>query len=258
MTTLLEINKNAQTWLIVQQILTILYDSMHFFDPSLSWPADLLKTPPPDMLIIRSDKLDLSGYPWQQTQKSSIPWSHYVAPKEEDTFIHMLFLQAQSSRLDYDNMSRFLQYHADNGDKVLQYHLHLPVLRSSSVLNGEHLARQFLDSLLEGRLPVIVCHFTGADGTRNELGGPSEVLYSLDETTRLAAGHDASWHNLKVKAYTMDVYDSSDGDGSRFGEAIKAMDEVNSSSDFTASKSALHDLKLFIVASAGHAKHSSV
>lgn len=258
MTTLLEINKNVQTWLIVQQILPILYDSMHFFDPSLSWPADLLEATPPDMLIIKSDKLDLPECPWQQTQKWSTPWCHYVAPKEEDTFIHMLFLQAYSSRLDYDNMSRFLQYHADNGDKVLRYHLQSAKLRSSSVLNGEDLARQFLDSLLEGRLPVIVCHSTSVDGARNELGDPSEVLYSLDETTRFAAGYNASWHNLKVKAYTVNVYDSNAGDESRFSEAIEAKDRVNSSPDFTASTSALHGFKLFIVASAGYSKHSSV
>lgn len=95
---------------------------MHLFDPSLSWPSNLLATPIPDMLLIRSQSFDLLQCPWKKEEDWSSQWSHYVAPEEASEFLHMIFFDSEAaSNSETTSLSEFLTSFRSDGSQVCRY-----------------------------------------------------------------------------------------------------------------------------------------
>lgn len=73
---------------------------MHFFDPTLDWPKDLLDPPVPDLFVVQSKVSLDSNPPWNDSSGSSswnTPWIEYAALDREERFISMTFFNTRSA-----------------------------------------------------------------------------------------------------------------------------------------------------------------
>lgn len=72
---------------------------MHFFDPTLDWPKDLLEETVPDLIVVRSKSLLNANALWNQSSGNAswtTPWIQYAVADDGEDFLNMIFFDSQS------------------------------------------------------------------------------------------------------------------------------------------------------------------
>jgi len=84
---------------------------MHYFDPTMDWPMDLLPSGVPDLLVVRSHNLHDGGAPWNGVGGQncwSTGWIQYASADGEQGFIIMTFFnQAAVTEDDKHQFDRY-------------------------------------------------------------------------------------------------------------------------------------------------------
>lgn len=111
---------------------TVRHD-MHFFDPTVDWPKDLLDPLVPDLFIVQSETSLDSNSAWNDPSRSSpwnTPWIEYAALDREERFINMTFFNTRSASRDEKKLISERSEGLDDGAKSIGWY------RSTSSVGG--------------------------------------------------------------------------------------------------------------------------
>ena len=96
---------------------------MHFFDPTLDWPKELLEEPMPDLVVVHSRSMTDASAPWKGIDKAwRTEWVQYASADGDQHFINMIFLNG-STALDNDRkeVAAYLDKLVSDGVAVDRY-----------------------------------------------------------------------------------------------------------------------------------------
>lgn len=105
--------------------------AMHYFDPTLDWPQELLDEPMPDLVIVHSRSLSDANAPWKGADEAwTTEWAQYASADGDQHFINMIFLNSlTASDNDRKEVAAYLDKLVVDGASVHRY-------RSASSSNG--------------------------------------------------------------------------------------------------------------------------
>lgn len=96
---------------------------MHYFDPTLDWPPDLLEEPMPDLVVIYSRSLTDASAPWKGADEAwTTGWIQYASADGDQHFINMVFLNGTTaSDSDRKEVGAYLDKLVIDGASVHRY-----------------------------------------------------------------------------------------------------------------------------------------
>ncbi|KAK5074064.1 hypothetical protein LTR64_006794 [Lithohypha guttulata] len=114
---------------------------MHYFDPTLDWPKELLEDQMPDLIIIQSKNLKDLGAPWQVSDSGwTTCWVQYAASGSEARFLNWIFLDGVfASEDDRKQVAAYLGGLADQEVSIHRYRglsvtSNLPILLTAPIV----------------------------------------------------------------------------------------------------------------------------
>ena len=96
---------------------------MHFFDPTLDWPKELLEEQMPDLVVIRSNNLKDPNAPWYGIDNAwRTSWIQFAAADGDHHFLSMTFLDGLSAcNDDRKEVATYLTALSGSGVETRQY-----------------------------------------------------------------------------------------------------------------------------------------
>lgn len=96
---------------------------MHYFDPTLDWPQDLLESSMPDLIVMHSRSLKDPNAPWRREDDTwTTEWTQYAAAEGDNQFINMTFLEgAPTNEHDRKKVSTYLNSISNHELSVHKY-----------------------------------------------------------------------------------------------------------------------------------------
>lgn len=116
--------------------------TMHYFDPTLDWPKDLLEVSMPDLIVTHSRALKDPKAPWRTRDETwTTEWMQYAAAEGDNQFLNMTFLDsAPTNEQDRQKVSKYLNSVSSHEFSVHKYRRlstksNLPLLSSGKPLS---------------------------------------------------------------------------------------------------------------------------
>lgn len=96
---------------------------MHYFDPSLDWPKELLDETLPDLVVISSSNLGQQDAPWYRENGGwATAWISFAAAVREGRFMKMIFFdRKRAADNDRKEAVAYLNRIASRGDIVERF-----------------------------------------------------------------------------------------------------------------------------------------
>lgn len=96
---------------------------MHYFDPTLDWPMELLAEPMPDLLVVHSSRLIDANAPWKGGDEAwATEWIQYASADGDQHFVNMVFLNGSiASENDRKAVAAYIDKLIGDGVSVHQY-----------------------------------------------------------------------------------------------------------------------------------------